>query len=230
MRVLKFLLEKEAVLSSQRDQRRLNKRVRTDEAAGVSFPSRQLRTALDPAFAAASPLQFMHDREDEALLHKSTHGASPNEFFAGAPPSAHTFRPPPLPLPRQPRMAPPPPPASAPPPPSGPADGPTFVDLGTSFEFDFQLPAPPPSLSYASPASTIYSYSSPYPHAHPHPPHYGQAAHPPVYTSQPPTPALSTAHGGAAGAYVSAPLDYKAGGYASPDSVVPSVTYVLPRY
>ncbi|GAA5850183.1 hypothetical protein JCM9279_003560 [Rhodotorula babjevae] len=228
VRVLKFLLEKEAALSSQRDQRRLNKRVRTDEAAGVSFPSRQLRTALDPTFAAASPLQFMHDREDESLLHKSAHAASPADYFAAAAqPSAHTFRPPPLPLPRQPRMAPPPPPGPAPAPPSGPLDAPSFADLGTSFEFDFQLPPPPPSMSYASPASTIYSYPSPYPH----PPHYGQAAHPPVYTSQPPTPALSTAHGGGApAAYVSAPLDYKTGSYVSPESVVPSATYVLPRY
>ncbi|GAA5939391.1 hypothetical protein JCM3775_001696 [Rhodotorula graminis] len=233
VRVLKFLLDKEALLSSQRDQRRLNKRVRTDEAAGVSFPSRQLRTALDPTFAAASPLQFMHDRDDDqALLHKSTHGASPTEYFAAsAPPNAHAFRPPPLPLPRQPRAAPPPPPGPAPPPSSVAIDAPSFVDLGTSFEFDFQLPPPPPSLSYASPASTVYSYPSPYPHPHPHshPPHYGQAAHPPVYTSQPPTPALSTAHNGAA-TYAPAPLDYKTGSYASPESVVPSATYVLPRY
>ncbi|BGP39792.1 hypothetical protein JCM10450v2_003763 [Rhodotorula kratochvilovae] len=229
VRVLKFLLEKEALLSTQRDQRRQNKRVRTDDAGGVSFPSRQLRTALDPAYVAPSPLQFMHDRgEEDLLVHKSDFGGSPADYAAAAPAvdyaaSTSAFRPPPLPLPRQPRAAPAPPPTAAPSGPMSIGDMASFADLGNAFEFDFRLP---PAGPYASPAPTTYSYSSPYPH----PPHYGQPPQPPLYSSHPATPGYPLPSVPAAAPYPPAPLDQKAAAYATGAQVPPSAGYALPRY
>ncbi|GAA5997852.1 Zn(II)2Cys6 transcription factor [Rhodotorula paludigena] len=198
-RVLRFLLEKEAILSAQRDQRRLTKRVRTDDSPGVSFPSRQLRTALDAAYVHEP--SFMHDREEEPLTHKGDHRSRPDDYFSAVPVHSYptqqeverqasglpAFRPPPLPLPRQPKAA----PAAAPVPAPGPApmsvgEVPGFVDLASAFEFDFRIPAG--AVPYASPAPTTYSsYPSPYGN----PPLYPQ---PPLYSSQPPSQSSTPAY------------------------------------
>ncbi|GAA6058122.1 hypothetical protein JCM3770_005950 [Rhodotorula araucariae] len=229
VRVLKFLLEKEALLSAERDQRRQNKRVRTEDAGGVSFPSRQLRTALDPAYVA-SPLQFMHNREEEPLVHKSESSGSPAAYFSVAPvadysaqqhpPSMSTFRQPPVPLPRQTRTAHARPQVPAP----SVGDIRSFVDLGNAFEFDFRLPAAAP---YASPAPTMHSYPSPYPL----PPHYAQPQQPPLYSSHPATPAHPVPSVAPAATYAPASLDDKTTVYGAGEHVPPSAgIYLLPQF
>ncbi|BGO99472.1 hypothetical protein RTBOTA2_002639 [Rhodotorula toruloides] len=184
-RVIRFLLDKEAALSALRDQRRQIKRTRVDESGGDAFPSRALRTALDPNLVT-QPL-FMHDREEETLVHKTDSFGSPGDYFSAVParnyPTAPLRqqstgpRPVPHPLPRPTRPAPstssiqqPPPSASS-----------NFPDLAGTFEFDFRLPQPVP---YASPAATPFS-----PYAQP--PMYSQ---PPIYTSQPPSQSTSPAY------------------------------------
>jgi hypothetical protein len=184
-RVIRFLLDKEAALSALRDQRRQIKRTRVDESGGDAFPSRALRTALDPNLVT-QPL-FMHDREEETLVHKTDSFGSPGDYFSAVParnyPTAPLRqqstgpRPVPHPLPRPTRPA---PPTSSiqPPPPSASSN---FPELAGTFEFDFRLPQPVP---YASPAATPFS-----PYAQP--PMYTQ---PPIYTSQPPSQSTSPAY------------------------------------
>ncbi|GAA6007893.1 hypothetical protein JCM10207_004915 [Rhodosporidiobolus poonsookiae] len=229
-RVLRFLLDKEASLSAQRDQRRQNKRSRVDEA--TAFPSRTLRTALDSTFA---PSQFMLDRDDEHLLHKGDIGASPHDYFSATPshhypshgfhgpvtPGVHHARPAPLPLPRQ-RGGPPlPPSAIAPPTPQASVDPSNFAEMAGEFSFNFALPmAPPMAAPYASPAPTP-AFASPYGGAPP-PPSYQQ---PPMYSSQPSSVASTPLYTQPMHPPYPVPLDSKAS-YSS----APPGAYCVPRY
>lgn len=182
-RLIRFLLDKEAALSALRDQRRQIKRTRVDESGGDAFPSRALRTALDPDLVA-QPL-FMHDREEDVLVHKTESTGSPADYFSATP--IHNY--PTGGLRQQgPRAVAPPPPRPTRPIPSasGTQHLPTlassnFPELAGTFEFDFRLPEPVP---YASPAATPFA---PYVQ----PPMY---SHPPVYSSQPPSQSTSPAY------------------------------------
>ncbi|GAA5825624.1 hypothetical protein JCM11251_000314 [Rhodosporidiobolus azoricus] len=190
-RVIRFLLDKEASLAAQRDQRRRQKRSRADDT--TAFPSRSLRDALDPNFPP--PPQFMLDRdhEEESLPHKgraddyfsSTLSANfPTTDLHGS--AAHLPRHPPLPLPRHRAHLPPPAvtpdgsvlagPSGLPVPVTLPADAANFVNMAGAFDFNFHLPLQPAPLPYASPAPT--TYPSPYGP----PPVYAQ---PPLYSSRP---------------------------------------------
>ncbi|BGP15917.1 hypothetical protein JCM10213_003654 [Rhodosporidiobolus nylandii] len=218
-RIIRFLLDKEAQLSAQRDQRRQAKRLRVDET--TAFPSRSLRTALDPRLVQP---QFMLDRDspyvDEALPHKA-----PNDYFSSVilPNGSHP-RPSPLPLPRSrvnSAQLPPPPPSALP----APIDATNFVDLAGTFSFDFQLP---PAMSYASPAPSNYSYPSP----------FGIQALPvyqqtPTYSSQPSshatTPVYSLPPAPFQPAYPSS-LDSKALDPTAPPMDQAPGVYTLPRY
>ncbi|GAA5875578.1 hypothetical protein JCM8547_007586 [Rhodosporidiobolus lusitaniae] len=227
-RVLRFLLDKEASLAAQRDQRRQLKRSRVDDT--TAFPSRGLRNVLDTS-SVAQP-QFMLDRDyrdDEYLPHKG----DMTDYFSAIP--SHSYptqdlhqstsaqaRLPPLPLPRG--RAPPPPPVTIPAAPSVPTDTvPNSIDAAGNFSFDFYLP-PPTAAPYASPAPTVYP--SPY---GAQPPVYQQ---PPGYTSQPSsasaTPLYSLpAPPPAQSSYPVVNLDTKAAPYSS-GAISP--TFVLPRY
>ncbi|GAA6026076.1 hypothetical protein JCM10207_003005, partial [Rhodosporidiobolus poonsookiae] len=229
-RVLRFLLDKEASLSAQRDQRRQNKRSRVDEA--TAFPSRTLRTALDSTFA---PSQFMLDRDDEHLLHKGDIGTSPHDYFSATPshhypshgfhgpvtPSAHHARPAPLPLPRQRGVPPLPPHVVAPPTPQASVDPSNSAEMAGGFSYNFALSmAPPMATPYASPAPTP-TFASPYGGAPP-PPSYQQ---PPMYSSQPSSVASTPLYTQPMHPPYPVPLDSKA-----PYSSAPPGAYSVPRY
>ncbi|GAA6027501.1 hypothetical protein JCM8097_007893 [Rhodosporidiobolus ruineniae] len=227
-RILRFLLDKEATLSAQRDQRRQHKRTRVDDT--TSFPSRSLRNVFDAA--AAHQPQFMLSRDDDALPHKSD-----NDYFSAIP--SHDYptqqvhqamnsvaRQTPLPLPRGRAHAAVPVAHSHPPAPvaaSPVVDNANFADLAGQFSFDFHLPPAPPIGAYASPAATPYL---PSPYGNP-PPVYQQ---PPLYSPLTATPSVSPAYilpSAPAQPTYGAPLDAKTPLYTGP---VDPATFTIPRY
>ncbi|GAA5885525.1 hypothetical protein JCM6882_007453 [Rhodosporidiobolus microsporus] len=235
-RVIRFLLDKEASLAAQRDQRRHQKRSRVDDT--TAFPSRSLRTALDSNFPPQPQFMLDRDHEEETLPHKGhvddyfstvpSRGYPTGDVHAAAA-AASLPRPPPLPLPRG-RAAPPPPIATPGPSvlagPSGMAvpapETANFVDMAGAFSFDFHLPQQM-AAPYASPAPT--TYPSPYVG----PPVYAQP--PPLYSSQPasqvttpvyPLPALPS--------QPSYPRSYDSKTPMYPPADPAPGTYTLPRY
>ncbi|GAA6060966.1 hypothetical protein JCM10212_006548 [Sporobolomyces blumeae] len=167
-RLLSFLLEKEAALTAARDQRRSQKRTRVDTGASTRG-SRSLRAVFDSRLVGQTP--FVHERDDDTLLHKADFGFTYDEPYAYPPPPSQ-----PAPrhiaaAPSRTQHAPPPLPPDHVPPSQAPRslpgrqsptytmDGATFAEFAGTFDFDFRVPESHPSFPSPAPTHDSSSYA-----------------------------------------------------------------------